>query len=186
MSLHLEVHDVVEGAGGGSLGEWGSPIDHLIGDHSHGPPVTLQAIGASPVLIHHGQHFGSHVVWGPNGEFGIHLDTRKWNEHITLSITHQKVPTPASDTNRFANDYYPPMPLNLLSSGTLSRNASALLTFKGGGRDITTQRQTDKVCWWRILFQYTTEWRWISWYKLLIQQNFLANTKGLNPGPYKR
>lgn len=75
--LHLEVHDVAEGAGRGSLCEWGSPVNHLIGNHSHRPPVTFQAVGASPVLIHHGQYFGSHVVWGPNGEFGIHLETRK-------------------------------------------------------------------------------------------------------------
>lgn len=53
MAPYLEIHDVVEGPGWGALREWGPPINHLIGDDTHWPPVAVQAVGAFPVPVHH-------------------------------------------------------------------------------------------------------------------------------------
>lgn len=139
---YLEVHDVVEGPGGGSLCEWGLPINHLISNNSDRPPVTVQAVCAPSVLVHHGQHFRSHVIRGPNGEFGIHLESQKlkWTQHNLDS------PPGGADTRWLATDYCPPRHLNLVSNGTLSRNTNALPTM-GVGRQAKHNPKASKACW---------------------------------------
>lgn len=168
-SLHLEVHDIAEGAGRGSLCEWGSPVNHLVGDHSHRPPVTFQPVGTSSVLIHHGQYFGSHVVGGPNGEFGIHLETQKWKEHCTLNN-----PPVGANTCLRRQPICHWLP-----------STQALKTFCRVARYQEMPMLYKLLKWARMGIIQPT---WVK-INVLVQVTdttvLLASTKGLNPGPYK-
>lgn len=75
-SLYLEVHDVIESFCWSAFSEGRPSINHLIGNDSEGPPVTLRAIGGFAIPTQLCQHLWGHVVRCAHREPGIHLGAK--------------------------------------------------------------------------------------------------------------
>ena len=72
---YLEVEDVVDGLGGGAVGEGGFSVDHLVRYEPQGPPVTLHPVEGGLAPLHSGQDLGGQEVLGPHeGRRGHHLN----------------------------------------------------------------------------------------------------------------
>lgn len=80
-SAHLVVHDLAVGLSRGVGVEGRLPVEHFIGEHAQGPPVTLGAVAVRPRPAAHGlQDLGGQVVGGAHSHQRPNLSqqNRSW------------------------------------------------------------------------------------------------------------